>query len=220
MTNFDSAMLLAVSFHFITLRLETIRKHWAESESKIIILMIIWGVWIWGLLLSITRSRPALWVVLLSPWTGMSGWVSYTMWSVVIVVAAVVVAAAAQLFWKPAELNVGPCISLTLILHVRCLTLTSRRSETTRCQSSNWKKTPKQTAWAPLQTVVLQWPGNAQPLCLSADFEPRWWNFCNSLMELGATRMDKTENLNWKVLLQNSSFILYGEKWMSSQKSF
>lgn len=61
------------------------------------------------------------------------------MWSV-IVVAAVVVAAAAQLFWKPAELNVGPCISLTLILHVCCLTLMSHRSETTWCQPSNERK--------------------------------------------------------------------------------
>lgn len=32
---------------------------------------------------------------------------------VVVVVIAVDVAAAAQLFWKPAELNVGPSISLT-----------------------------------------------------------------------------------------------------------
>lgn len=37
--------------------------------------------------------------------------------------SVVVVAAAAQLFWKPAELNVGPCISLTLTLHGCCLTL-------------------------------------------------------------------------------------------------
>ena len=32
---------------------------------------------------------------------------------VVVVVIVVVIAAAAQLFWKPAELNVGPSISLT-----------------------------------------------------------------------------------------------------------
>ena len=53
------------------------------------------------------------------------------MCSVVIVVAVIVVAAAAQLFWKPAELNVGPCISLTLTLHAHCLTLTIRLWEGT-----------------------------------------------------------------------------------------
>lgn len=51
---------------------------------------------------------------MLGIWYGVVSW--YMMCSVVVVIVVivvVVVAAAAQPFWKPAELNVGPSISIT-----------------------------------------------------------------------------------------------------------
>lgn len=56
-------------------------------------------------------------------WTVVGIGYSVVSWYMMMFVVVVVVAAAAQLFWKPAELNVGPPASLSLLtLHGCCLT--------------------------------------------------------------------------------------------------